>query len=325
MKKILTIKGFDNLTELEYNGEANDMTDIYSMSIISGLSNDKLKKMKPSVYSAFKHQLLSQVAQTTSPAYLIKYKGVIYGYHPCELGTVEDMAAMELFSKEKKWQALVALIFRPVKAMSRWAHRKENKFEDLLGIKVKKINDYKKDCLKYTTKDIDFSKIDLSIFDEFPFQILMSNLGFLVGSGVQFSLNIHPSSLKSPKIRKEIRILQQNLQQVINGLVWQKVLPQLTFLNSTVEGEHLTSAQEKLVTTSLSSSTKSTIAQLRERVSEDAWVVTGDFNKGLLNSVITLWESLLNQKNLSMNQLSQMHGLMKANNYKNRLEWLSLT
>ena len=325
MKKTLTIKGFDNLTELDYNGEANDMTDIYSMGIISGVSNDKLKKMKPSAYSAFKHHLLSQVAQTTGAVYLIKYKGIIYGYYPCELGTVEDMAAMELFSKERKWQALTALMFRPVKAMSRWAHRKENKFEDLLGIKVKKINDYKKDCLKYKTQDIDFAKMDLSHFDEFPFQILMSNLGFLVGSGVQFSLNIHPSSLKSPKIRKEIRILQQNLQQVINGLLWQKVLPQLTYLNSTVEGEPLTLAQEKLVTTSLSSSTKSTIAQLRERVSEDAWVVTGDFNKGLLNSVIGLWESLLNQKNLSMNQLSQMHGLMKANNYKNRLEWLSLT
>ena len=325
MNRILTIDGYNKLTELNYQGEANDMTDVYSMSIISGVPNDKLKVMKPSAYAAFKHEMLSQVSKMITPAYLVKYKGIIYGYYPCELGTVEDMAAMEFFSKGNKWQALAALMFRPVKKMSRWAHRKENKFENVLGVKVKKINDYKKDSLKYLVQDIDFTKMDLDHWNDFPFQLLTSSLGFLVGSGAQFSLTIHPSSLKSPLIRKEIKILQQNLQQVMSGLVWQKVLPQLMFLNYSVEGVPLTLVQEKLVSSSLSSSVKRVLKHLQDKCSESAWVVTGDLNKGLLESVITTWKNILDKDNLTMTELSSLHGIMKGHKYNNRLSWLSST
>ena len=324
MKNVLTLKGYENLTELDYTGEANDIKDVYSMSIISGIPNDKLKVMKPSSYAQYKHTLLSQISTKMPPVYLVKYKGTIYGYYPCELGTVEDMAAMELFSKGKKWQALAALLFRPVKKMSRWAHRKENRFQDVHDVKIKPIVDYKKDSLKYRVEEIDFARMDLSHWDDFPFQILLANMGFLVGSGVQFSLSIHPSSLKSPVIRKEIRILQQNLQEVMTGLIWQKVLPQLMFLNSTVNNVRLTSPQEKLASTTLSSSASQMISKLKAECSESAWVVTGDFNKGLLEGVLTTWENILN-KDLGMNELMSIHGLMKGHKYNNRLSWLSLT
>ena len=322
---VLTIKGFKSLNELKYEGKGDDVKDIYNVAIIADIPAEKLKKYKPTKYAELKNTLLSQSVTNIDPVYLIKYKGKIFGYCPVELETVEDMVALELFSTGKNLQALAALMFRPVKRMSRWAHRKDKRWENKLGIKVKTIKDFKTDKLTYRCEDIDFNNMDLSFWDQLPFQVLTGAMGFLMGSGVQFSLSIHPSSLKSPVIKKEIRVLKENLKEVMLGIQLRLLLPTLNYLNFTVNQEPSTLLHEKHVKSLLSYTVEASLLQLKAKCSENLWVITGDTNSQLLPSVLTLWDNVLKSNKMKLNESLTISGLMKATGYNNTMQWLKLT
>ena len=322
MKHVLTLKGFDAICELDYQNEAEGIKDVYSIAIVAGKSSAEVGKLKPTAYAQMKTELLQQAVNPGNPVYLVKYKGTTYGYHPAEIGTVEDMAAIEVFSKEKKWNALAAVLFRPVKPMSRWAHWRKNRWKNSHGIQVKEIRDFKRDSLTYLCNDIDMSTMDLSYWDDFPWQILASNLAFLMEGGLKFSLSIHPSSLRSKRIQSEVKTLSQNFKEVLYGLIWQRVSHQLLFLSSTDETGHSTWLPESYAAGLLSKNAKETMKNLKDNTSLDAWIVTGGDNTGLLESLYDSFNNILKSNRLEVNELLLLMGMMKINKYKTRLDWV---
>ena len=146
-KHVLTLKGMELLTELKYDGNTINENDINSLAIISGRTSASIKKMKPSQYAQLKTSIVEQSTVPGKPVYLVKYKGQIFGYSPAEIGTIEDMAAIEVLSKGAKWQALAAVMFRPCTKVSNFLNRKDSRYQKHLGVKVKYINEYHKDLL----------------------------------------------------------------------------------------------------------------------------------------------------------------------------------
>ena len=289
MNKVLTLKGFSDLIELGYKGDSNTDTDANTIAILSGVTSSKIKKMKPHKYAEFKDNLLKQ-SVASNPVYMFIYKGKTYGYNPPELDSVEAMAGMEMFLRQKNWNALAALMFQEVKTISKIWHRNEDKFKDRLGVKVKDITSFSKNYMSYAVKKVDFTKVDLEYWDDLPANLLISNLAFLTGNGLLYNLSIPFYSLRSEKLMKQKILLSQEIQKSITSLILQNIASALGYLNSTVDPQSQSvNPESSLAGWNIYTSTKS-IAKIKEI----SYNLSGVSKNKEIDGFISFFKNLIN-------------------------------
>ena len=213
---ILTVKNYTEFHKMHQDGvELDDNT---TLSMLSGLDPRDIKVDKE---DQIRNELLQQIV-ASEPVYLFKWKGKTYGYHPAELETIGDVLEASELSKQGKFNLLCSLLFREVKTTSKWLHwRNWNKFH---GVKVKFISKFKQNYWTYDCKKLpSLGKIDTSIWNDFPFEILSSNLNFLLGNGLSLSLNIQTYSPKATqKLQKVIQQFQTDTVSMAYSWIWQK-------------------------------------------------------------------------------------------------------
>lgn len=314
----LSVAGFARLQAMDFTGQESGLDAQEAIAKITGTSNPT----KPTEFAAKKQAIVSQAVEAADPTYLVKYKGIIFGYYPAEIKTLEACAAIEVFSKNKKWSMIAALLFRPVQPLTRFAHWNKNKWESKYGIKVKTIDKFKHDMLKYTCKDVDFAEVDLEFWDDFPWPLVQGNLNFLIGSGLKLSLSIQPSSLRVPMIQKELINMTDHFQEVLIYMTLLTVLRQVMYLTYTDNDELSILLQEKYSAFSqLNSNEKS----LLEKVELDAYVASGGTHKHIIAGFKQLYQTILDDSNLAIDSCIGICGIMKANTFNNKYGWLIKT
>ena len=315
MRKTLTLKGFSELNTRE-NTLEDSVGGIEATAAVMGYSNKEIMRMKPNDYAKVKESFITQAGTFEKPVCIVEYKGKVFGYHPPELETVEDMIAVEVLSKKKAFNSLAAVMFRELKTVSRFLHSRRKNWKKQHGLKVKEITNFPVDYIQYSTKSININDIDLDFWDDFPWQILSSSLSFLMGSGLQFSLSIQPSSLKSKTIRVQARKTLLMFQGALCGLQLHNLLQRQKFLTSTGREAYWNLLQENYWTGSYLKSDKQTATRMREELLSHVRVLGDKNSLDFTNEIIDIQEALAQGKHLSFPNwmiINAMAGLQKTN------------
>lgn len=204
MKNIITIKNYNDFLKAELNGEFSNKKE--SIAILTGRKVEDVIKLSQKELIKIENEIAAQVAGKFKEVSMLKYKGKVLGYYPCDIGVLEDMMALEQFGKTQNLQAMAALMFRPCTGWTSFMNRR--KWGMSHGIKAKGITNFVKDFTKYKCKPIeDFSRIDLEFYNDFPISILFSAMSFSIGVGAHSILN----SLNSQKATMQTQVKIQEL------------------------------------------------------------------------------------------------------------------
>ncbi len=241
----------------------------------------------------FRDEILESL-DIAKPVYLIKYRGKTFGYYPAELKDIESCIAINLMLHKGNWGALAALMFRPVKLPSRLAHRfgwKKITYGKAEPVKVKEIDNFAVDYCKYSCSSIDISKTDLSFYEGFPVELIVSNLGFTLGVGLSLGMNIQSSSSKA--IQQTKSEMMKEFQESLRCSRLLQTLQRPTSLASTAEKEFLTLLQEKYSTTLVIESLERLKKSSDLRLEGKVWVLTGSKSNKIVRGITTLHDTII--------------------------------
>lgn len=279
---ILTIKAYTEFQKLELDD--NFASEVAMLSILSGIPGNDISVEE---FSKLKIELMQQVV-SSEPVYLFRWKGKTYGYYPADLHKIGDVIEFSSMSKTQKWNLLCAFTFREVNWITKKLHSKG--WKDFHGVQVKFIDNFKKNYSYYSLKKVkDWKKVDLSVWDSFPFEILASNVGFLVGNGLHLSLN---TATYSPQMEKTKTELQQKLQTLMGCMALYLISPkQNPVLESHSDTEQSPTSLQDSSSTFLQD--ENIMKQIKS-MQTDCFVLTGLRMEpeitGYLNYVLNIWD-----------------------------------
>ena len=245
------------------------------------------KKIEDNVF--IKDQILESLDHT-KPAYMVKYKGQMFGYYPADIRSIEDCIAIHLMQHKDQWRTLAAILFRPVKITTKWVNRKGWTKVDK-NTSVKYIDDFHKNLVTYKCKKVDLEKTDLEYWNEFPLELVVANLGFTMGVGLQSGIAIATSSSK--QLQEMQKKMTSQFQALLNGLILLQALQNQTSLRFMVETESWISLQDKYSTTSLLDQLKISNEKQRLTILEMAQVLGGNSFKITTEAIIKFYESFI--------------------------------
>lgn len=237
---ILTIENYINFQKLAI---ANDFeSEFEGIKALTGETD-----VKSSEYETLKQALVQQLKPGT-PIYMFKWKGKTYGYYPADIESIGQVVQVSNSSIKNKWNILASMMFREVTATSGFLHRKFGFTKKIAGISCKPITTFKNNYLTYACKKLpEWNKMDHRIWDDFPVYILMSNLNFSLGSGLNLSLNIPTSSHNETQVILQrsfqtlmgciasswtLQRIQDSIQRNSDGMTLQKYHPENSLISS---------------------------------------------------------------------------------------------
>lgn len=205
----ITLKNYSNFIEAKLDDTFDSK--FQSIALLTGRKLAEVTKMPQKKIIKIENELAAQIGAKFNPVSMVKYRGKVLGYYPCDLGVIEDLVALEHFQEGKNLNALAALMFRECTGWTSWINRK--RWTKSFNIKAKPIGNFVKDFTKYRCKPIqDFNKIDLDFYDDFPLTMLYTSMAFLIGAGA----NSYLKTLDSQKMMET----HQKIQEVILGMQW---------------------------------------------------------------------------------------------------------
>ena len=262
---ILTLKKY---TEYQQHNIGDGFLDeVAAVSILTGIEPNKLKNDE---FDKVRSELALQTV-ASEPVYMLRWKGKTYGYHPAEIETIGDVVELATICKMQKWNLLAAFMFREVNYVSEKVHSGSKGWKKFHNVDVKFINNFHSNFAQYGCKKIEnWSKVDTTIWDDFPFEILSSNLNFSLGNGMNLNLNIHASSLKLKENQKNLglslQILMASMASYLTCLKTQETSHKISDTNQLTVSHHdnsLTFLREK--------SSK----ELLKNMASQAWIFSG--------------------------------------------------
>ena len=294
---ILTVRNYSEFQRL--NLSEDFPSEVAMVSILSGIPDNDIPTED---YDDIKMELMQQ-AVASEPVYLVRWKGKVYGYYPADLETIGEVVEFSSLTKSKKWNLLTAFTFREVTWMSKKVHR--TGWKKFHGIDVKFINNFKTNYSTYAVKKVkDWRKMDLDIWDDFPFEILSSNINFLVGNGLNLSLNIKAFSKEMHQVQVEMqRKLQTLTVCMVSYLIFQKKN------QSSQEPSDTNQSQTSPQSSSLSFLQDVNIIKQIEAIADDAYTLTGKFLKAEVNGYIHYVYNLFSPEQMQ-GDIVKLHSLI---------------
>lgn len=188
---------------------------VQSTALLSGLDPDKIRKMAPQKRVNLTNELYAQLTSASKPIMMFQYKGKVFAYAPCEVGTLDEMAHATQFIADKNYHLLNHLMFREVKTIHRWAH-KHTKWETELGLKVKRFNDFYTDIETYQCKKLkSLDGVDLTFWDDLPIIFTLKAVDFTLGIGGNFAASAttacSPQQMRALQIHQTATIIGSRL------------------------------------------------------------------------------------------------------------------
>ena len=250
--------------------------------IIYGLDDKQVGKLSAKKVKAINDMLAMQNKQQLNPIFMFVYKGKTYGYHPIDLGTVEEIIGFNLFMENDRWNALAALMFREIKV-----DKSKGDWRQACGLKVKFISNFPKDYSSYTVKKIkDFAKLDLDYWNDLPFQMVSAMVAFSLGNGVAFRTGLGTYSQKSLQQRQKLTLslLNNLLFGMESQLISQKLEMERTS-SDTAELKAYSKSLSKLLSTGCCDKER-----LQKPLKDNYWVLTGETFNGFNTMINNLYE-----------------------------------
>ena len=272
-KFVLTVKNYSDFQDANLGDDF--LSEVTMISMLTGMEPNKIKNTE---FDGIKSELAEQLV-AEEPVYLFKWKGKMYGYYASDIETIGEVVELSTLEKTKKWNFLCSFCFREVTNSTRFAHMYNGGWKKFHGVDVKFISNFSNDYAKYKCKKVkDWNKVDHTIWDDFPFEILASNMGFLVGNGLSLSLSIHASS---PKLLEKQTKMIQKFQILMASMASSWILQRKDQESRKRLG--ITPSQISHQDSSSIFLHEKTSRMLLKSITNDLWVFKGDVNEEIID------------------------------------------
>ena len=290
---VLTIKEYTDFQGMNLGDDF--LSEVQTVHRLTGISPNKITNAD---FDYIKGELAQQTI-ASEPVYLVRWKGKVYGYYPAELETIGDVVELATLCKTNKWNLLTAFMFRELKWASAKMHGGSKGWKKFHGVDVKFISNFSVNLSQYSVKKIhNWKTIDYTIWDDFPFEIMSSNVNFLVGNGLSLSLNIHASSRKlqenQMKAVMKLQTLMGYMASFLTSLKSKQMLHRISGTSLSQTSRHVNS---------LTFLQENSSKELLKSIASDVWIFNGQDNTDQIHAYVSFCVSLFLEPKITPQEL----------------------